>query len=129
MPRSTPRARAFTMVELLSVVAITSLMVATLLPVLSSAKGASRRVLCLSNQRQQGMGWFGYTSDFRQIPGLNANEGTYGGKPWGMPYFYGGITLYVADSAYPGIDYLGLMNMGYTVPYVLDGTGFGNMSN
>jgi prepilin-type processing-associated H-X9-DG protein len=43
---------AFTLVELLATVAITSLLIGLLLPALGSARGAALRTACLSNQRQ-----------------------------------------------------------------------------
>lgn len=43
---------AFTLIELLVVIAIVGLLVAILLPALSSAREASRQVLCMSNLKQ-----------------------------------------------------------------------------
>ncbi|MEM6552729.1 MAG: type II secretion system protein [Planctomycetota bacterium] len=56
--RQTRRASAgFTLIELLVVLAIIAILAAVTLPVLGSARGASRLAVCLSNQRQMITGW------------------------------------------------------------------------
>ena len=46
------RRAAFTLIELLMVIAIIAILTALMLPVLSRAKGATRRMVCISNTRQ-----------------------------------------------------------------------------
>lgn len=61
------KTRAFTLVELLVVVAIISLLIAILLPALSGAREGAKRAVCLSNLRDIGQSMFGYAySDPRE---------------------------------------------------------------
>src|SRR4051794_30478808 len=47
--------RAFTLIELMMVVAIVGMLLALALPTLSQSREAARRVQCLSNVRQHGL--------------------------------------------------------------------------
>ena len=55
--------RAFTLVELLIVIAIVALLVAMVLPALASAREQARRAVCQSNLRQMGIALGAYASD------------------------------------------------------------------
>src|SRR4051794_27073454 len=59
--RSAPALNAFTLVELLVVIAIIALLIAILLPSLAKARRQARTTSCLSNLRQLGMSFLMYT--------------------------------------------------------------------
>jgi prepilin-type processing-associated H-X9-DG protein len=66
-------AGGFTLVELLSVVAIVLLLLALLLPALGSARERVHRVVCLSNERQIVSSLLNYAGDHEgRMPGGNA---------------------------------------------------------
>ncbi len=58
------RVRAFTLVELLVVVAIIALLISILLPALQKAREAARSAVCQNNLRSAGLGLAYYAEDF-----------------------------------------------------------------
>ncbi len=59
-----PRRAAFTLIELLIVIAIICLLAAILFPVFGRAREMGRRTACLSNLKQLGLGVAQYTQDY-----------------------------------------------------------------
>jgi general secretion pathway protein G len=58
------RTRAFTLIEVIVVLAIISLLAALLFPAFLTARGKARQVVCASNLRQSGLGIAMYAQDY-----------------------------------------------------------------
>jgi prepilin-type N-terminal cleavage/methylation domain-containing protein len=61
------KTRAFTLVELLTVIAILSVLAALLFPVFATARGKAREISCVSNERQIGQAIKLYTQDYDEL--------------------------------------------------------------
>jgi len=69
---------AFTIIELLVVVSLLVLLIALLLPTLSSARDSARTAVCMSNMRQIGAAWLTYTDDHQgRIMGAHTHRPNY----------------------------------------------------
>ena len=65
-PRRSPGRQAFTLIELLTVIAIVGILSAILLSVLGTARARANQARCISNLRQLGMGIQLYADEHRQ---------------------------------------------------------------
>ncbi|MFM8891297.1 MAG: type II secretion system protein, partial [Planctomycetia bacterium] len=69
-PSPAPKRRAFTLVELLVVVAIIGLLVGLLLPAVQAARESSRRSACANNLRQVALAFHTYETALKYLPPL-----------------------------------------------------------
>jgi prepilin-type N-terminal cleavage/methylation domain-containing protein/prepilin-type processing-associated H-X9-DG protein len=82
-PRHKSRRRpAFTLVELLAVVAIISLLIALLLPALGRARDHANRVKCAGNLRSLGQALVMYTQQYGRYPAMGTSDGSVNIAVW-----------------------------------------------
>lgn len=95
-PRRARTRMAFTVVELLVVIAVIALLLSVLLPALGAARRASRSMVCLAHTKQLTLAWSAYTldNDGRAMPLAHTDpRETHGGD---------GIYWFGADGALSG---------------------------
>jgi prepilin-type N-terminal cleavage/methylation domain-containing protein/prepilin-type processing-associated H-X9-DG protein len=72
--RHQPRRTAFTLVELLVVIAIIGVLIGLLLPAVQSARESARRSACTNNMKQLGVAMHGYHDGFKQFPAFGFDK-------------------------------------------------------
>ena len=95
-------ARAFTLTEVLVVIAVIALLVAILFPSLGAARESARRVVCVNNLRQWGVALQLYRGDYN---GYLPMEGTYiGGGITKSGTWYNELPRYLNAPAYKDVE-------------------------
>jgi prepilin-type N-terminal cleavage/methylation domain-containing protein len=94
---------AFTLVELLVVIAVIGVLVALLLPAVQAAREAGRRASCLNNLRQLGLALHNYEGVHKRFPPATNTLGGAATQPWSAQAFL--LPFQEGDSTYSLMDF------------------------
>ncbi len=100
--RRAPRRLGFTLVELLTVIAIIGLLISLLLPAVQAAREAGRRIQCQNNLKQYGLALQGYHAAFGSFPIGNLQNRWWGFQASLLPYMEARDIYQMIDFRYPG---------------------------
>jgi prepilin-type processing-associated H-X9-DG protein len=121
------RSGAFTLVELLAVVAVIALLTALLLPALARAKASARSAACKSNLRQLGIALIIYTHNNAHYPARDYLDTsisqliTYGWPAHLLAYMSSNTTVFRCPSTGPEFDWpTNRSPRGYPFPFNID---------
>ncbi len=96
--------RAFTLVEMLVVIAITGVLIAMLLPSLAASRNVSQAQVCANNLRQQGLGFVYYAQDFQdRIPPVGTSSFNLFDATRGVTNLGGAFYHYIGKQGYWGV--------------------------
>ena len=96
--------RAFTLVELLVVIAIIAILLALLLPAVQMAREAARRTRCGNNIKQLGLALHNYEAVYRMFP-LNYGDGEQNHKTKGKSIFLAILPYMEETVTFEAIDF------------------------
>ncbi len=94
-------ARAFTLIELLAVLAILGVLAALLFPALSRSKGKAQEIQCVNNLHQLGLGLQNFAADNHAYPSGIAGTNSDNPGPWYVQMQRGGF-----DASKPRTNFL-----------------------